>query len=254
MLHVELAEVEELIDQIQQLKSITTNDLQQFPFIVILVLIQKIFHRRNDQRKRRTELMTDVCEETQLHLVHLMLLLRMQTLFSIMQLLLCLGQYAPAPIPSHADNENRIKHDCPDRTPERRFDMDDKHGRIGTGKSIVVDSTHRKGICSGTEIRIGNLACIRIGFKPAIVESFKTIVIFNLIRHTIVECSKRQTDVVIRIRQCQFSGIGNAMLENRMFIAVIGMNLLGVDLHSGNDHLRIVIVHIPADLRRLEQV
>ena len=74
LLVLHLAELQQLIHHAQHALAVTLNDLQLAAYILIDSLgLKDILHRRDDQRQRGAQLMTDVREKAQLDIRHLLL-------------------------------------------------------------------------------------------------------------------------------------------------------------------------------------
>lgn len=69
---LQLTEVEYLVDQTEEILGVAVHDAQCMLQVCILHRVQEVFHRRDDEREWRAQVVTDI-GELQLHVVHLFL-------------------------------------------------------------------------------------------------------------------------------------------------------------------------------------
>ena len=72
-MHVQLPEIEQLVHQEKELLGVAADDVQEFLRVFIRDLLDQLFQRGEDERERRAELVADVGEEAETHLVEVVL-------------------------------------------------------------------------------------------------------------------------------------------------------------------------------------
>lgn len=125
---LQAAEVEELVNEVEETVSITVDELQrlpQFPFYPRL--LEELIEGRENHRQRCAELMTDIGEEVELHLVELLFLpgLHTQLLGTEFILLTVIG-HSVEDI-ADGDDEKDIDEDRPRGGIERRRNTNREH-------------------------------------------------------------------------------------------------------------------------------
>ena len=139
---VELAEIQNLVDQIQQSGCITMNQFELSALLRVALIPNHGNKRRDNQGERSSKLVAHIGKEVELQLVHLTGLL--DAVFPDLDFILhsLLLYHAAAIVPEDSHNEEQIKNDGPGREIERRMDVNLQPAHLFAHGSVSIHHLH----------------------------------------------------------------------------------------------------------------
>ena len=172
---VELAEVENLVHQIEQTGGVAMNQLQLSALGRVGFFSYHRHQRRDDEGERSAELMAHVGEEVQLQLVQFLGLLH--TVFHALALkLITLAFYHSATVEEEGCGyQGDIYQECPDREIERWSYVDFQLADLVVHGSVAVHHLHLQDIAARREIGEGYLRTVGWCEQPLVGDSLHAI-------------------------------------------------------------------------------
>ena len=126
--------------------------------------------------------MTDIREETELHLIHLLILSRLMFYLLHTVLLAFPSQDMPAGKKQQRHKNKRITQPCPPRKPERRMHHNRQAGDICTFISVTVCGLHIQCICSGSKTGKSHTVYPCGKDEPSVSQPLQIILVGCLVR------------------------------------------------------------------------
>lgn len=189
--HFQLAEIQQMVDQRQQLLRVVVHALELGQQRRVLRPADDALERQDDKRKRRAQLVGDVDEESEFHLVQLLALL----LHFERPAVFAAPPHAPPKIErgevSRQNEQQGVEYAGRCAAPERRVDGDVQFGAFAAPVVVVVGRQDAENVVAWLQEGVGGASDVAgADFGPLAVEILEYVAVGRVRRVGVVEARK----------------------------------------------------------------